>query len=203
MVTMSQRERQDAPERLEVVRAFLMTWFIPNDTRVPVDQLSSVEAVERFRAAYFPQLAAFPSKPEAWGEVEILRHLRSDLRQALQSNERIGMSIVNSWLEMLPLTVALSMGTQTGVVITYQPVSAAHPLCGALLALVMEAWALKTWRRLKVCPDCQSVFYDHTKNTNRVWCGMLAHGPDGRACGSIAKARRWRQRHKVKQRQEG
>lgn len=200
---MSQRERQDAPGRLEVVRVFLNTWSISHETRVPFDGLASAEAVERFRVAYFPHLAVFPSEPEAREEIEMLRHLRSDLHLALQSSQTTCVSIINIWLEMFPLSATLSVGTKADVEIKYQPVSVAHPLCGVLLALVMEAWASKTWRRLKVCPDCQSVFYDHTKNTNRVWCGMLAHGPDGRACGSIAKARRFRQRQKARQIQEG
>ena len=35
--------------------------------------------------------------------------------------------------------------------------------------------------------------WDRTRNASKVWCGMYA-GADGRACGSIAKVRRYRAR---------
>jgi CGNR zinc finger len=73
-------------------------------------------------------------------------------------------------------------------------------MAGAVLELVVEAVAAGIWRRLKICPDCQLVFYDRTKPQNRVWCGMSAHDPGGRACGSIAKVRSWRERRKAAER---
>jgi predicted RNA-binding Zn ribbon-like protein len=39
------------------------------------------------------------------------------------------------------------------------------------------------------------VFYDHTRNASKRWCLMNAGGPNGRACGTIAKVRRYRQAH--------
>jgi predicted RNA-binding Zn ribbon-like protein len=38
------------------------------------------------------------------------------------------------------------------------------------------------------------VFYDNTRNGGKRWCLMNAGGPDGRACGTIAKVRRYRDR---------
>ena len=37
------------------------------------------------------------------------------------------------------------------------------------------------------------MFWDRTRNASKIWCGMYA-GQDGRACGSIAKVRRYRAR---------
>jgi hypothetical protein len=53
------------------------------------------------------------------------------------------------------------------------------------------------WQRLKACPDCRWVFYDHTRNASKRWCLMHAGGPDGRACGTIAKLRQYRQKQKA------
>jgi hypothetical protein len=71
-----------------------------------------------------------------------------------------------------------------------------HPggLAGGVLAIVLTAAADGRWRRLKACPDCRWVFYDHTRNASKRWCLMYAGGPDGRACGTIAKVRRHRQK---------
>jgi predicted RNA-binding Zn ribbon-like protein len=44
-----------------------------------------------------------------------------------------------------------------------------------------------------MCPDCRLVFYDATRNQSKRWCQMSA-AEGGRACGSIAKVRRWRAR---------
>ena len=65
---------------------------------------------------------------------------------------------------------------------------------GDFLAAVLAAVGAGTWKRLKACPDCHWVFYDNTRNGSKRWCLMYAGGPDGRACGTIAKVRRYRTR---------
>jgi predicted RNA-binding Zn ribbon-like protein len=61
---------------------------------------------------------------------------------------------------------------------------------GRLLAIVHDAIAQGTWRRLKACRDhdCEWAFYDHTKNGSGAWCSM-------ERCGNRAKARAFRDRH--------
>ncbi len=66
---------------------------------------------------------------------------------------------------------------------------------GDYLAIVLAAIADRTWPRLKACPDCRWVFFDHTRNGSKRWCLMNA-GPTGRACGTIDKVRRFRQRQR-------
>ena len=61
-------------------------------------------------------------------------------------------------------------------------------------AIVIAAISAGTWARLKACPDCRWVFYDNTRNGSKRWCLMTAGGPDGRACGTIAKVRSYRDR---------
>jgi predicted RNA-binding Zn ribbon-like protein len=41
------------------------------------------------------------------------------------------------------------------------------------------------------------VFYDHTRSRTKVWCGMLAGGPEGRARGTIAKVKRYRRKQRA------
>jgi predicted RNA-binding Zn ribbon-like protein len=71
-----------------------------------------------------------------------------------------------------------------------------HPggLGADLVSAALEAIAAGRWRRLKACPDCRWVFYDHSRNASKRWCLMTAGGPDGRSCGSIAKVRAHRRR---------
>ncbi len=63
-----------------------------------------------------------------------------------------------------------------------------------ILAAVLDAVVNGTWARLKACPDCRWIFYDHTRNGGKRWCLMTAGGPSGRSCGSIAKVRAHRRR---------
>jgi predicted RNA-binding Zn ribbon-like protein len=63
-----------------------------------------------------------------------------------------------------------------------------------MVTAVAQAVASGEWLRLKTCPDCQWAFYDHTRNGSKRWCGMTKGGPDGRACGTIAKVSAYRER---------
>jgi len=72
------------------------------------------------------------------------------------------------------------------------PAAAAPGLPGALglvLAVVGEAQADGTWRRLKACPGdhCGWAFYDLSRNAGSTWCSM-------RVCGGREKARAYRAR---------
>jgi predicted RNA-binding Zn ribbon-like protein len=61
----------------------------------------------------------------------------------------------------------------------------------ALLAALIQSTIDGSFRRLKVCRSdtCQWTFYDNSKNGCGTWCSM-------RSCGSRAKARAYRERHK-------
>jgi hypothetical protein len=183
---------QVAPGTLEGVRAFLNTWWIPNDTHVPTDALETLEEMQRFFYTAFGELNG-PIVPEQ------VRQLRTDLRAILGSSEVVAL---DQWLVRLPVEVRLEKNEQGHPAIRYQPAQVSGcRLCAAILALVVEAIAQQTWTRLKACPDCQWVFYDHTKNRSKVWCLMVAGGSLGRSCGSIAKVRSFRERRKVSARQ--
>ena len=188
---MRKEESQGAPGTLEVVRTFLNTWRIPNDTREPIDELVSLEAMQSF---YFTWFGDSGEGFEVSIVPERVRQLRADLRSILRTSD---VPILSEWLARQPVEVLLSPDAEGMPILTYTPAEVKGcRLCAQVLALVVEAIARSTWTRLKACPDCQWVFFDHTKNKNKVWCLMTASGPQGRSCGSISKVRSFRERQK-------
>lgn len=192
---MAKANSQIAPGTLEIVRTFLNTWRIPNDTREPVDEVLSLGAMHQF---YFIWFGDAPGDTEIRIVPELVRQLRADLRSILGKRDVL---ILNEWLARQPVAVMLSLDAEGMPTFRYRPAGIAEcHLCAEVVALVVEAIARSTWMRLKACPDCQWVFYDHTKNKNKVWCLMTASGPQGRSCGSISKVRSFRQRQKAERR---
>ena len=190
---MAQEDSQVAPGTLEVVRTFLNTWRIPNDTREPFDELMSLSAMQRFYSTWFgdsggdSEVAIVP---------ESVRQLRADLRNILGKSDVL---VLSEWLSRQPVEVMLSPNAEGMPTLRYRPAGVQGcRLCAEVVALVVEAIAHQTWMRLKACPDCHWVFYDHTKNRNKVWCLMTASGPQGRSCGSISKVRSFRERQKAR-----
>ena len=114
-----------------------------------------------------------------------LRELRADLLEALESDVT---EPVQRWIARLTPKLAVHPPARLELV-PHDDSEAA-----AIVAAVAEAFASGTWARLRACRDCHWAFYDHSRSGTRVWCGMYATGPQGRACGSIAKTRRYRSR---------
>ena len=167
----------EAPGRLEQVRVFLNTWRVPHETRTPLDVLPDLL---RDPGDWRAQIRDAPVPRR--DELVELTEFRAALREALgQPGELRG------WLERHPLHVAVG---DSGV----RYVAGDDTAVAGLLVLVVEAVADGGWARLKACPDCRNVFYDHSRNRSRTWCSMYAETPDGRACGSIAKVRAYRGR---------
>jgi hypothetical protein len=190
---MREEDSQAAPGTLEVVRTFLNTWRIPNDTREPVDELVLLSAMQQFYSTWFGDSAG---DAEICIVPELVLQLRADLRSILGTSDIL---VLREWLSRQPIEVMLSSDAEGMPILRYRPAGGQGcRLCAEVLALVVEAIACSTWMRLKACPDCQWVFYDHTKNRNKVWCLMTASGPQGRSCGSISKVRSFRQRQKAR-----
>ncbi|WP_163512706.1 CGNR zinc finger domain-containing protein [Fodinicola acaciae] len=168
-----------APGRLEVVRTFLNTWVIPNESRVAEDRLAGLVADPAAWRSTFPDLG----KP---GPLADLTALRDDLRAALGQTHPVSLA---GQLARHPLAPALRAD---GRPVELAPVSAGA--AGELLALAINAAADGHWHRLRACPDCRWVFYDTSRNASRTWCAMNSGGPGVRGCGSIAKTRAYRAR---------
>jgi predicted RNA-binding Zn ribbon-like protein len=161
-----------APGDLEQVRELLNSWLVPNDTRLGTDRLGEYARDHGVREA----------------DIRQLRELRNDLRAAVEGAPE-GTSRVNQWAARLGLHPVITDGR-----IAFEH---SGGQAGNILAIVFTAVADGRWRRLKACPDCRWVFYDHTRNASKRWCLMYAGGPDGRACGTIAKVRQYRQKQKA------
>lgn len=169
------QENHTAPGQLELVRILLNTWRLPNRTRVPEDHLDTFAAEQ-----------GLTDRDEA----ARLKRLRDDLRSVVEG--KAGANLLNAWLNEVSLRVTVE-ATGTGAAIRYQHEAG---ITGEVLATILEAIETGQWARLKACPDCRLVFFDHTRNGGKRWCGMYAGGPQGRACGTIAKVRRHRARQK-------
>jgi predicted RNA-binding Zn ribbon-like protein len=161
---------QAAPGDLEPVRRLLNSWLIPNDSRRPTDNFADVARGQRWRQR----------------EAAVVREFRDDLRHIVETGDT---ESLNDWIERVGIRPLVEDDT-----LSYR--HAAGPV-GDILAAVLSAVSAGTWKRLKACPDCRWVFYDNTRNGSKRWCLMYAGGPDGRACGTIAKVRRYRERQAV------
>jgi hypothetical protein len=174
---------QTAPGELEIVRRFLNTWSIPNDTRQAFDQLPDL--------IHSPRLWQQEFGKHLLTETDTLDELcllRTDLRRASMPS---GEHALNKWFSRVTLGVrAGKVGDDTKLIIEPGVTS----FVGYVVSLVANAIASSEWSRLKTCPDCQWAFYDHTRNGGKRWCGMTKGGVNGRACGTIAKVAAYRAR---------
>src|SRR5215472_7254929 len=123
MVNMSGQKSQVAPGKLEIVRAFLNTWSIPNDTRLPEDAFAVPEAMQRFYSSSFGSLGA-PIVPEQ------VRQLRADLRSILGTSE---VAVINQWLAWHPVEAILDRDVEGIPLVKYKPIGAQE--CGLCAAL--------------------------------------------------------------------
>jgi predicted RNA-binding Zn ribbon-like protein len=174
---------------LELVRRFLNTWKVPNDTRVPVDGLPGLLRDPSAREERFPGV------PFGSGDTEeLLAEMRDDLRGALGGAEGWE-GVLDRWLRRYPM-VARVRSEEGQAAVRYEATPEAG-FAGWVASVVAQALEEGAWERLKICPDCRWVFYDRTRSKTKVWCGMFA-GDGGRACGTIAKVKRYRQRRRGK-----
>lgn len=180
---------QTAPGELEVVRRFINTWSIPNDTRQETDVLPELTRTQKAWSE------AFPGRTRSRSDTLVeLQHLRSDLRMACQ-NSAGSERTLNARFRNAALVVKSRFADGTVRLSVESPGSS---FVGYIVAMVANAIASGDWSRLKTCPDCQWAFYDHTRNGSKRWCGMTKGGPAGRACGTIAKVAAYRVREAAK-----
>ncbi|MFI6497405.1 CGNR zinc finger domain-containing protein [Nonomuraea typhae] len=175
-----------APGALEQVRTFLNTWWVPNDTRAPEDRLPALLADPAAWQADLPAFA-FPGREDAPGMAE----LRAALRAALGEARPVALG---PWLARHPLRAELSADPDRPPLALVPEDGTAG---GTILAAVAEAVRAGQWARLKACPDCSWVFYDHSRNGSRRWCVMNPGGSESRGCGSIAKVKAYRERRRI------
>jgi len=176
---------QAAPGDLEEVRRFINTWSIPNQTRIETDLLPPLISDPM---AWEREVSMCPL--QSGDTLETLLALRTDLRRTCAGHSA-DHDALNPWFERTPMIAHVD---STDVGTTTQLKSVQTTYAGHILAIVANAIACSHWSRLKTCDDCKWAFYDHTRSANKRWCGMSKGGPQGRACGTIAKVRAFRER---------
>jgi predicted RNA-binding Zn ribbon-like protein len=188
-----QTHNQTAPGALEVVRRFLNTWSIPNQTRVEVDELPLlVNDADKWSE----ELSRHPRADS--DTLDTLMELRADLRKACEGLDD-DHQLLNAWLARVALSVKVVPAEGRAPELCVMPADASY--VARILASVADAISSGTWLRLKTCDDCRWAFYDNTRNGSKRWCGMTKGGVDGRACGTIAKVSAFRARAAAKKNQ--
>ncbi len=178
---------QEAPGRLELVRAFVNS----ADLEDGKDVLGSPSAL----AAWLAARGLLPPGTRATAEdLERAIALREALRCLLLANHDDASTSAAAALEAIEATARRSR-----LEVSFLPDGFARVSSGAdgvdgalgeLLAIVAAAQEDGTWSRLKACPwdTCRWAFYDHSRNRSGVWCDMAV-------CGNRAKVKAYRERH--------
>jgi predicted RNA-binding Zn ribbon-like protein len=181
----NEEHRWAAPGSLELVRTFLNTGLPTGDGGR--DRLFDLRADPARWATSFPDTL----RPGP-GQLDMLVELRQGLLRLLAADPTpADAAWLSGWYQQTGLRARAVIENDKLATRLTRP--ARSGLAGAVVEAVAEALANGTWSRLRQCPDCQLVFWDRTRNASKIWCGMYA-GTDGRACGSIAKVRRYRAR---------
>lgn len=68
--------------------------------------------------------------------------------------------------------------------------AASTPFVAALAMSALSLLPQKTYRRIRICPNCNWLFLDRSRNASRLWCDMTV-------CGNRQKAKRHYRRRKA------
>jgi predicted RNA-binding Zn ribbon-like protein len=169
---------------LALVQAFVNTRDIEGDT----DELVSPDLLVRWLEDHgLVGEDAMLTQADLVLAIEI----RETLRQYLAS-DRTGMNpqlldMLNHAARIAPLELVFDAN---GLSLEPAGKGFEHAL-GRLFAVIAHAAATGRWQRLKTCrnPHCRWAYYDSSRNRSSAWCSM-------QTCGSRAKARRFRERHR-------
>jgi predicted RNA-binding Zn ribbon-like protein len=180
-----ERKRQDAPGELELVRAFVNTLEVSEET----DDLGSPAALTRWLADRgLIARSVKATRNDLSHTIELREALRSVLVAHTEHSE-LPASVFGT-LDDAACRAGLRLRFDPHGNATLEPEAAGlQGALGRLLAIVHDAIAQGTWARLKACrdPSCAWAFYDHTKNRSGSWCTMDV-------CGNRSKARSFRSR---------
>lgn len=172
----------DAPDHLELVRAFVNTLDIEAGT----DLLSDAAGWTSWAPAH-----GLTGTPSPVG-LRRLRDLREALRLGLVANHdraplpedtRQAMEAALRWSR-----ARVEVGV-SGLEVRPEGEGGAHELAGRVVAAALAGLSDGRWGRLKACRDdaCRWAFYDHSRSRTGQWCSM-------EVCGNRNKQARWRAR---------
>ncbi len=131
-----------------------------------------VQAAKRFRASEFPNVEIAPPIGEA--EVMALIALRESIDDFARPRVLSQSKGHNAVVRLFEMAAAASRGAD---------LQSGAQSVGYLASIsAMKLLDERLLRRCKICPDCEWLFVDQSKNQSRMWCDMAV-------CGNRAKAR--------------
>ncbi|WP_455272090.1 CGNR zinc finger domain-containing protein [Rhizobium herbae] len=154
------------------------------DAERRIDRYADPVAMSDFAAA----ANRFSAEKELFGTLEPValenRNAFLDLREATDRHFRAGVMGASTGDDLADLLDAAS------VIIRRHPVKSQRtPLDAATARSALMLATFAEPERLKICPNCQWLFLDRSRNRSRTWCDMTV-------CGNRAKANRHYQRQK-------
>lgn len=178
-------KQQEAPGQLELVREFVNTLDLEDET----DELGTPDQLAAWLSAN--ELAPQDVRANA-ADLERATQLREALRAVLLSHNGGAPAPKKSAgiLDDAAYRARVQLRFRDDVSAVLEPAQGGiDGALGRLLAIVHASIADGTWSRLKACREhtCEWAFYDHTKNRSGAWCEMGV-------CGNRAKARAFRER---------
>jgi predicted RNA-binding Zn ribbon-like protein len=182
-MTEAPAKRAPAPGGLSVVQEFVNSVEMPDGD----DQLADVEGTNAWLAGHgFTASAGEPQRRRLVETRELLRILL-----AVSGGQSFPDDVAARLARLLDAAAIHPVVNSEGVYLASSAVGVDGFLATILAALV-QATIDGTLRRLKVCrrDECRWAFYDSSKNGCSTWCSM-------RVCGSRAKAKAYRARHRV------
>ncbi|MRX71248.1 hypothetical protein GJU40_03555 [Bacillus lacus] len=157
---------------------FLNTWEIPNDTRVPIENLKNQDTLTGF----FQQ--------ETTDDVKQVILFRNSLRQMVETSS---VDEINYWITNR--VIGSSVRSDSGrYMVEFH--TTRNSLIDHMLIQVLRKVEEGNFHRFKICPDCKWAFYDTSKSSTKKWCSMTKNSASGRACGTISKVKRFREKQR-------
>jgi predicted RNA-binding Zn ribbon-like protein len=179
---------QEAPGKLELVRAFVNSVDLEDGK----DELDSPAALGTWLAERGLVAAGTAPTDADLGRAIELREALRELLLAHHGDDHVADPAAVQAVEAAARRARLELRFAADAVARVEPGrGGTDGALGRLLAIVAEAQADGTWRRLKACPwdTCHWAFYDRSRNRSGVWCNMAV-------CGNRAKAQAFRQRRR-------
>jgi predicted RNA-binding Zn ribbon-like protein len=164
-------------EKDEIIM-FLNTWELPNDSRIPRENLITQEDLKTF----FLQ--------ENTDNLTDVILFRDDLRNVVSTSS---LEVINYWI--LKRNINTRMMEDTGKY-RLDFYTNKNSIIDHILILVLRKVEEGNFHRYKICPDCKWAFYDSSKSSTKKWCSMKKNSSSGRACGTIAKVKKYREKNK-------
>jgi predicted RNA-binding Zn ribbon-like protein len=181
------RTSQSAPGRLEVVREFVNTRDIEEDT----DELANVAGAAAWLRT--SELAGKGKLVVTEAGRRRLISFREALRELLLAGNRGEPLPKEALAELNQRSAGVELGLRfdTEGAKLYSACEGTDGAVAELLTIVAAAMRDGNWQRLKACPaeDCRWAFYDRSRNRSATWCQMGE-------CGNRSKARAFRARRR-------